>query len=94
MNVRKSLLISKCILRIEWSTIGKRANQHSSTGLTLDRVDLHDALKEAATQETQDCSVVIRTGCVVKNCDPDAGNVTLESGEVVTGDLIIGADGM
>ncbi|KAF6838665.1 ABC transporter [Colletotrichum musicola] len=58
------------------------------------RVDLHDALKEAATQETQDCSVVVRTGCVVKDCDPDAGNVTLESGEVVAGDLVVGSDGI
>ncbi|KAK2055597.1 FAD/NAD(P)-binding domain-containing protein [Colletotrichum caudatum] len=59
------------------------------------RVDLHDALREAATKEVADAEpVTIRTGCVVRDCDPEAGTVTLESGEVFTGDLIVGADGI
>ncbi|EFQ27423.1 hypothetical protein CGRA01v4_04508 [Colletotrichum graminicola] len=59
------------------------------------RVDLHDALKGAATKEVADTEpVVIRTGCVVQECDPEAGTVTLESGEVFTGDLVVGADGI
>ncbi|KAK1984885.1 hypothetical protein LZ30DRAFT_650758 [Colletotrichum cereale] len=59
------------------------------------RVDLHDALRMAATKEAADSEpVIIRTGCVVRDCDPEAGTVTLESGEVLTGDLIVGADGI
>ncbi|KAK2012463.1 FAD/NAD(P)-binding domain-containing protein [Colletotrichum eremochloae] len=59
------------------------------------RIDLHDALREAATKEAADAEpVIIRAGCVVRECDPEAGTVTLESGEVLTGDLIVGADGI
>ncbi|KAK2049541.1 FAD/NAD(P)-binding domain-containing protein [Colletotrichum somersetense] len=59
------------------------------------RVDLHDALREAATKEVADAEpVIIQTGCVVRDCDPEAGTVTLVSGEVFTGDLIVGADGI
>uniref|UniRef100_L2GJA6 ABC transporter n=1 Tax=Colletotrichum fructicola (strain Nara gc5) TaxID=1213859 RepID=L2GJA6_COLFN len=59
------------------------------------RVDLHDALKEAATRETPDDGpVIVRTGCVVASCDPDAGVVKLESGEEIVGDLVVGADGI
>ncbi|KAF0322172.1 ABC transporter [Colletotrichum asianum] len=59
------------------------------------RVDLHDALKEAATRETPDDGpVIVRTGCVVSSCDPDAGVVKLESGEEIVGDLVVGADGI
>ncbi|KAL0939819.1 uncharacterized protein CTRU02_206429 [Colletotrichum truncatum] len=59
------------------------------------RVDLHDALKEGATKQSpENGSVSIRTGCVVQSCDPDAGVVKLESGEEISGDLIVGADGI
>ncbi|KAF9871010.1 hypothetical protein CkaCkLH20_11427 [Colletotrichum karsti] len=59
------------------------------------RVDLHDALKDAASKESEeDGPVTVRTGCVVQTCDPDAGIVTLECGEEIEGDLIIGADGI
>ncbi|KAL3298199.1 ABC transporter [Colletotrichum asianum] len=59
------------------------------------RVDLHDALKEAATRETPDDGpVIVRTGRVVSSCDPDAGVVKLESGEEIVGDLVVGADGI
>ncbi|KAK1846025.1 ABC transporter [Colletotrichum chrysophilum] len=59
------------------------------------RVDLHDALKEAATRETPDDGpVIVRTDCVVASCDPDAGVVKLESGEEIVGDLVVGADGI
>ncbi|KXH51520.1 hypothetical protein CNYM01_07672 [Colletotrichum nymphaeae SA-01] len=59
------------------------------------RVDLHDALKSAATRNEGNVNPVeIRTGCVVQKCDPEAGTVTLEAGEVLSADLIIGADGI
>ncbi|KAI3529026.1 hypothetical protein CTAM01_14969 [Colletotrichum tamarilloi] len=59
------------------------------------RVDLHDALKSAATRNDGNMdSVEIRTGCVVRKCDPEAGTVALESGEVLSADLIVGADGI
>ncbi|OHF04108.1 hypothetical protein CORC01_00447 [Colletotrichum orchidophilum] len=59
------------------------------------RVDLHDALKSAATKGEDGINPVnIRTGCVVQKCEPEAGTVRLESGEVLSADLIIGADGI
>ncbi|WYZ36104.1 hypothetical protein EsH8_X_000751 [Colletotrichum jinshuiense] len=59
------------------------------------RVDLHNALKDAATRETpKNGPVVVRTGCVVKSCDPEAGVVKLESDEEIAGDLLVGADGI
>lgn len=36
----------------------------------------------------------IRTSCRVTACDTEAGQITLESGEIVQADLIIGADGI
>ncbi|KAK1465064.1 hypothetical protein CMEL01_12419 [Colletotrichum melonis] len=59
------------------------------------RVDLHDALKSAATRNEGNVDPVeIRTGCVVRKCDPEAGTVALESGEELSADLIVGADGI
>ncbi|KAK1688926.1 hypothetical protein BDP55DRAFT_702491 [Colletotrichum godetiae] len=59
------------------------------------RIDLHDALKYAATRREENVTPVeLRTGCVVRECDPEACTVTLESEEVLTADLVIGADGI
>jgi salicylate hydroxylase len=50
--------------------------------------------KAAVSPDREGDPVVVRTASKVVECDPSKGTVTLESGEIVTGDLIIGADGM
>lgn len=57
------------------------------------RQDLHSALREAATEDGEG-GAEVRTGAGVKDCDPENGTVTLENGEVLEADLIIGADGI
>lgn len=59
------------------------------------RQDLHSALKEAATSTAlPGRPAAIRASAAVTACDPDAGTVTLEGGEVLAADIIIGADGI
>jgi len=59
------------------------------------RQDLHTALKEAATStKLPGRPVEIRTASSVTSCDPEDGTVTLEGGEVLKADIIIGADGI
>ncbi|PVH98846.1 FAD binding domain-containing protein [Periconia macrospinosa] len=59
------------------------------------RQDLHQYLKQAATSsERPGLPAVVRTSSRVIHCDCDAGTVTLESGEVLHGDIIVGADGI
>jgi salicylate hydroxylase len=83
-------------------TDGKVLNEISTSARAFgaDRViyhrqDLHSALKAAATSHTRPGTPVrLRTGCPVRKVDTLAGKVELASGEVVDGDLIIGADGI
>ncbi|KAJ5119108.1 FAD/NAD(P)-binding domain-containing protein [Penicillium atrosanguineum] len=59
------------------------------------RNDLHTALKSAATSPNRGGDpATIQVASRVTSCDPVEGNVTLESGEVLTADVIIGADGI
>lgn len=59
------------------------------------RQDLHSALRAAAVSERRPGSPAqIRTGCSVQHIDTASGKVELAGGEVVEGDLIIGADGI
>lgn len=59
------------------------------------RIDLHDALKQAATApEGPGSPATVRVSSRVVESDPDKGTVTLADGETLTADLIIGADGM
>ena len=55
------------------------------------RADLHKFLHDLVTPH-----VSIRLGATVVGCDPDpvSPSVTLESGEVIQADLIVGADGV
>lgn len=69
--------------------------EYGGDRLCFHRRDLHDTLKNAAVSSDRlGDPAVIRTASKVINCDTQKGTVTLESGEIVTGDLIIGADGM
>jgi salicylate hydroxylase len=59
------------------------------------RQDLHKYLKQVTTCTERDGSpAVIRTSSRVSHCDCETGEVTLEGGETMTADLIIGADGI
>lgn len=71
--------------------------EYEGDRLAFHRRDLHDFLKAQATINDGHRSgdpIEVRVASRVVSCDPVEGNVTLESGECVTGDLIIGADGM
>jgi 2-polyprenyl-6-methoxyphenol hydroxylase-like FAD-dependent oxidoreductase len=59
------------------------------------RVDLHESLKRLATDPSRPGNpATIRVASKVLSCDCDSGVVTLENGETIQGDLVIGADGM
>ncbi|CAK7236330.1 hypothetical protein SEUCBS140593_009584 [Sporothrix eucalyptigena] len=61
------------------------------------RVDLLDALKEAALSpdsERPGPPAKLRLSSRTVSCDCAAGSVTLEDGTVITGDLVIAADGI
>ncbi|KAI7083017.1 FAD/NAD(P)-binding domain-containing protein [Hortaea werneckii] len=59
------------------------------------RQDLHGYLRtEATSLNRAGPPSKIRTSCRVTACDTEAGQVRLESGEIVQADLIIGADGI
>ncbi|KAF7289654.1 FAD/NAD(P)-binding domain-containing protein [Mycena chlorophos] len=66
--------------------------------LTCLREDLHQELRRLATEAGGDASfgppVELHLGSKVTTCDPEAGTVTLSNGEVVSGDVVIGADGV
>ncbi|KAK4044093.1 zeaxanthin epoxidase [Parachaetomium inaequale] len=59
------------------------------------RQDLHTALLKAATStDLPGRPVEIRTASRVTACDPDEGTVTIDGGETLDADIIIGADGI
>lgn len=63
--------------------------------LCFHRRDLHDQFKQAAlSPDRAGDPVTVRVASRVVDCSPLDGTVTLEGGEVVTGDLIVAADGM
>jgi 2-polyprenyl-6-methoxyphenol hydroxylase-like FAD-dependent oxidoreductase len=58
-------------------------------------VTLHDELKKAATSPNgEGPTAVLKTACRVVQVDPDTATITLENGQTVQGDLVIGADGV
>lgn len=71
--------------------------KYETDRLCFHRRDLHDALKKYATGEKSHSGgdpVDVRVASKVVSCDPLEGLITLENGEELRGDLIIGADGM
>ncbi|CAG8070546.1 unnamed protein product [Penicillium olsonii] len=70
-------------------------DKYGAERLLFHRRDLHESLKQAAiSSERAGDPAVVRVSCRVIGCDAVRGTVTLEGGEVVKGDLIIGADGI
>ncbi|KAJ5698061.1 hypothetical protein N7462_000066 [Penicillium macrosclerotiorum] len=69
--------------------------QYGADRLCFHRRDLHDQLKSAAiSPDRAGEPVIIRVATRVVDCDPLEGTVTLDGGEIVAGDLIVGADGI
>ncbi|KAL4747963.1 hypothetical protein BDW72DRAFT_162475 [Aspergillus terricola var. indicus] len=66
----------------------------SEAWLLTHRVDLHNAMRAAATKEVNGRRVQIRLSSRIMTVDAEAGAVTLDDGSVYTADLVIGADGM
>ncbi|KAB2578789.1 FAD binding domain containing protein [Lasiodiplodia theobromae] len=74
---------------------GEMGKMFQHKWLLVYRVHLHEALKKRATEaEGQGVPVELRTSSRVVDVDPATATVTLENGETVQGDLVIGADGV
>lgn len=59
------------------------------------RVSLHEKLKALATGDKEvGPPVKLYTSSKVVSLDPERGEVKLESGETVTADVVLGADGL
>ncbi|KAF9895078.1 hypothetical protein FE257_004707 [Aspergillus nanangensis] len=58
--------------------------------LLVHRAHLHEALKARAVE--QGC--VLNTSCKVVDTDADRASITLASGKVIQGDVVLGADGV
>ncbi|OSS52912.1 hypothetical protein B5807_02760 [Epicoccum nigrum] len=69
--------------------------QYGADRIMWHRQDLHAYLRKIATcTEAAGEPAILRTSARVSHCDCDAGQVTLEDGEVLQADLIVGADGI
>jgi salicylate hydroxylase len=58
------------------------------------RTDLHGELERLAIGPGEGPPAVLRLASRVINCNPDEGSLTLSDGSIVTGDLVLGADGI
>ncbi|KAJ7791856.1 FAD/NAD(P)-binding domain-containing protein [Mycena olivaceomarginata] len=72
-----------------WLIPGMKEN-----GLLCHRSDLYEELKRLATGEGEGPPAILRLGTTVVASDPEQGTVTLEGGEIVNADCILGADGI
>jgi salicylate hydroxylase len=69
--------------------------QYGADRIMWHRQDLHAYLREMATStEREGQPAILRTSARVASCDCYGGKVTLEDGEVLEADLVIGADGI
>ncbi|KAF7374376.1 FAD/NAD(P)-binding domain-containing protein [Mycena sanguinolenta] len=62
--------------------------------LSCHRSDVHDELMRLAVGEGEGHPIELRLGSRVVDCSPEDGTVTLEGGQVIQADLVIGADGL
>ncbi|KAF3039906.1 hypothetical protein E8E12_005699 [Didymella heteroderae] len=69
--------------------------QYGADRIMWHRQDLHAYLRKMATStERRGEPAILRTSARVASCDCREGKVILEDGEVLEGDLVIGADGI
>ncbi|KAF7336978.1 FAD/NAD(P)-binding domain-containing protein [Mycena venus] len=71
-----------------------QGNPPRQTTLFCHRSDLYEELKRLAIGEGEGPPVKLRLGAKILACDPEDGNITLNSGDVVRADLVVGADGV
>ncbi|KAI1787246.1 FAD/NAD(P)-binding domain-containing protein [Ganoderma leucocontextum] len=75
--------------RVGYTRWTDMAEKHGAPYYHIHRADLHQLLFDLAVPFT-----TLRLNSAVVGVDPDAPSVTLASGEVVRGDVIVGADGI
>jgi salicylate hydroxylase len=69
--------------------------QYGADRIMWHRQDLHAFLRKMATcTELPGKPATLRTSARVSHCECDAGKVTLEDGEILQADLVVGADGI
>lgn len=70
-------------------------SQYGADRIMWHRQDLHAYLRKVATStEREGDPAVLCTSARVSHCDCENGKITLESGEVLEADLVVGADGI
>lgn len=70
-------------------------DKYGAERMMYHRADLHQTLKERATSaDFPGRPVALHTASRVTSCDCDKGTVELASGQVLSADLIVGADGI
>ncbi|KAL2867668.1 uncharacterized protein BJX67DRAFT_371714 [Aspergillus lucknowensis] len=70
-------------------------DKYGAERMMYHRADLHQTLKERATSEKfPGRPATLKTSSRVSTCDCDSGTVQLVNGEVLSADLIVGADGI
>jgi salicylate hydroxylase len=78
-------------IKVPLSTMGK----YGAERVLFHRVDLHDVLRQRATSpDFPGRPATIRVSSRVVSCKCDEGEVKLEDGELLSADLIVGADGI
>ena len=75
--------------RVGYTKWGERMEEHGAPYYHIHRADFHKMLFDLAAP-----NMTLRLKSTVVSVDPDLPSVTLASGEVIPGDLIIGADGV
>lgn len=69
--------------------------EYGADRIMYHRQDLHECLKRAATCPERDGPpAIVRVSSRVVACDCEAGIVTLETGEEIRANLVVGADGI
>lgn len=58
------------------------------------RGHFHEGLKAAAQGPGRGSPAILHTGSKILDIDPHTANITLENGQVIQGDVLIGADGV
>ncbi|PYI12992.1 FAD/NAD(P)-binding domain-containing protein [Aspergillus japonicus CBS 114.51] len=84
-----NLIYTPVVTEVQQRTLGI-----SDDWVLTHRVDLHNTLRATAAREVDGRKPNIRLCSRVVSVDAEAGVVSLECGETVTGDVIIGADGI
>ena len=70
-------------------------NDFEGDRVVYHRQDLHSTSREVATSiEGRGAPAILKLACAVTSCDPHAGVVTLQNGNVMEADMIVGADSM